>query len=777
MIRKIQISVCCAMFVLTCLVSVADTAGAKTIKATATIEFETASGATASSYYFGQTMYVHIEATAGSGIGPDFIFTLKDGDGDIAYITRWYASSLSVVIAYAIAWNEDIGEWEAKLTYSDLDNTRITTIAKEYVEVLANGLPTATIDLITPNPAVAGTNVQFSGSGTDDGYIVSREWRSSIDGFLSTYPTWSTSSLSIGVHTITFTVTDNYGVSASDTDTLEILISGNTPPVAWVDDGTSTWVEWGRSASFDGDASDADGDDPYDDCRWELWTSVNGQLGAYVLTFSQGISSPHSFIVKWNPGEYFLFFYAYDGEDWSEPSTPWPFEVAFREWYECPQEDGLPPTKDDIRVFERDVDRDGIVDSVNMFMDFDYHIDSSIYPPVEPDVTRATFWIELQGFIFAHGYLLHTTWMGESIPEVVKSNTGYYGSDQQLVKRAVFNVAYNEPIEIPDEEPLVPLDMGFYTDVHDLLGTWVFCNILDSDLSVLNDATYTDLYSCLSEFSQGWNVMSDLGYWPEAGDGDGIWEWMSELGYPDTSDFTALYSADLNGFPDDGWCILFQGEYNLIISEGIGGTRLEEWSTWNSEATFGFWYIGDVVIDDDFSDGDLDEWAITGNYVVVDMNEIEPPCLKVARGAVAATALAARYFAPQYGSVVAEAKMMVPSFSTYYQYFYVGGGQVTFAFHPSDSYTPYPHFSYYTSTGYWSDLTGLELSAGQTYNVRFDIDTLGSTFVIYVDGTRLGGTILLRGTSDYIDSVSFCAGYAGTNLMMYVDGVMVATTT
>ena len=75
-----------------------------------------------------------------------------------------------------------------------------------------NLAPIANIDSISPNPATEGEIVSFMGYGYDsDGSIVSYSWESDIDGPLSTERSFSTSTLSVGEHTITFEVKDDEG--------------------------------------------------------------------------------------------------------------------------------------------------------------------------------------------------------------------------------------------------------------------------------------------------------------------------------------------------------------------------------------------------------------------------------------------------------------------------------------------------------------------------------------------------------------------------------------
>ncbi len=72
--------------------------------------------------------------------------------------------------------------------------------------------PIASIEYLYPTPIEQSTAVYFEGSGTDaDGTIVAYEWKSSIDGQLSTSKTFSTTKLSAGTHTVYFKVKDNAG--------------------------------------------------------------------------------------------------------------------------------------------------------------------------------------------------------------------------------------------------------------------------------------------------------------------------------------------------------------------------------------------------------------------------------------------------------------------------------------------------------------------------------------------------------------------------------------
>ncbi|KXS43202.1 MAG: hypothetical protein AWU59_1240 [Methanolobus sp. T82-4] len=101
-----------------------------------------------------------------------------------------------------------------------------------YLEVRKNTPPIATIKDISLDSALKGEEVTFIGSGTDDDGVVNGSiiheysWESDIDTFLSEEPNFSTSSLSVGTHTITFWVRDHYKKSKEVTAIIKII--GNT---------------------------------------------------------------------------------------------------------------------------------------------------------------------------------------------------------------------------------------------------------------------------------------------------------------------------------------------------------------------------------------------------------------------------------------------------------------------------------------------------------------------------------------------------------------------
>jgi hypothetical protein len=96
-----------------------------------------------------------------------------------------------------------------------------------------NQPPIAYIDVASPSNATLGETVSFTGHGVDsDGSIAAYNWRSSLDGDLSTSASFTTSSLSQGTHTIWFKVQDDKGDWSKEILTTVIVVPvGVTQPV------------------------------------------------------------------------------------------------------------------------------------------------------------------------------------------------------------------------------------------------------------------------------------------------------------------------------------------------------------------------------------------------------------------------------------------------------------------------------------------------------------------------------------------------------------------
>ncbi len=137
--------------------------------------------------------------------------------------------------------------------------------------------PEAYIDVISPQVAIVGEYVFFSGHGEDvDGNITGYAWYSDIDGLLSTSKNFSTASLSPGNHTITFRVVDDTGLwSHNATSWVLVYTPVSDVPVLNISEpeNMSVFVR-GEIITFRGNASDADGLESItyavDDGEWTL---------------------------------------------------------------------------------------------------------------------------------------------------------------------------------------------------------------------------------------------------------------------------------------------------------------------------------------------------------------------------------------------------------------------------------------------------------------------------------------------------------------------------
>jgi hypothetical protein len=95
-----------------------------------------------------------------------------------------------------------------------------------------NQSPTAYIDSIVPDEATHGEAVAFTGHGTDsDGTVVGYRWTSSIDGEIGTSASFTTSSLSVGSHTISFRAQDNNGAWSGNV-TATVIVTEAIPEPA-----------------------------------------------------------------------------------------------------------------------------------------------------------------------------------------------------------------------------------------------------------------------------------------------------------------------------------------------------------------------------------------------------------------------------------------------------------------------------------------------------------------------------------------------------------------
>ena len=172
-----------------------------------------------------------------------------------------------------------------------------------------NQPPIAYIDAISPQAASQGEQISFNGHGADsDGSIVAYNWRSSIDGQLSTSDSFSTPSLSIGAHTIFFKVKDSDGQWSVEVASTLTVTKPNKPPEAHLDSILPGLVKKGEPVSFNGHGTDSDGSI----VGYSWRSSIDGDLGASA-SFSTSMLSI---------GTHTIYFKVKDDDNaWSEETA------------------------------------------------------------------------------------------------------------------------------------------------------------------------------------------------------------------------------------------------------------------------------------------------------------------------------------------------------------------------------------------------------------------------------------------------------------------------
>ena len=170
--------------------------------------------------------------------------------------------------------------------------------------------PVAVIDSILPNPAAAGHAVTFTGHGTDaDGGIAGYLWKSNIDGTLSTLPSFSSSTLSVGSHIVAFVVRDDKGADSLPMSwTLTVKEDSNVPPVATIDSITPNPSLPDQTVTFIGHGSDDDGTIT----EWSWRSSRDGVLGSSASFSTAALTS----------GIHTIYFKVRDNKGAWSPETP-----------------------------------------------------------------------------------------------------------------------------------------------------------------------------------------------------------------------------------------------------------------------------------------------------------------------------------------------------------------------------------------------------------------------------------------------------------------------
>lgn len=152
-----------------------------------------------------------------------FIGNYTDHENDIS--EYYWESNISGFLSNSkVFYKTNLSKGIHKITFRVKDNFGVWSenVTKN---IIVNGIPKAIIKNEYPKFINEFETIQFFGIASDDGKIITYEWNSSLDGFLSKEITFSISNLSNGTHRITFRVLDDSGVW-SEEDKLTLIVNG-----------------------------------------------------------------------------------------------------------------------------------------------------------------------------------------------------------------------------------------------------------------------------------------------------------------------------------------------------------------------------------------------------------------------------------------------------------------------------------------------------------------------------------------------------------------------
>ena len=180
--------------------------------------------------------------------------------------------------------NLTLGAHTITLTATDPQGATGTATISITIVTPPNQPPTAAISQPADNSTIVqGSSVSFAGSGTDPetGALsgASLVWTSSRDGQIGVGASFSTTTLSLGTHTITLKATDAQGAFGSAAITIAVVPPPNQAPIATITaPGTNTTVVQRTTVAFAGNANDPESGALTGAAL--VWTSsLDGQIG------------------------------------------------------------------------------------------------------------------------------------------------------------------------------------------------------------------------------------------------------------------------------------------------------------------------------------------------------------------------------------------------------------------------------------------------------------------------------------------------------------------
>lgn len=197
-------------------------------------------------------------------------------DGDLTAQVVWTSSLDGVISSPALL---SVGTHRITATVSDAGGLT----ASDYRNVVItekNTAPSVSFTSPANNTSVdegESLTIRVSANDAQDGDLSgSVALYSSIDGSIE-----STTGLSVGTHTLTASVTDSGGLSASDTLTLTVVAANTAPVVSITAPVANTQVDQGQSIALTAAATDAEQGNLSNSVQWT--SSLDGEISSPAL--------------------------------------------------------------------------------------------------------------------------------------------------------------------------------------------------------------------------------------------------------------------------------------------------------------------------------------------------------------------------------------------------------------------------------------------------------------------------------------------------------------
>jgi hypothetical protein len=201
-------------------------------------------------------------------------------DGDLTAGLSWSSNIDAIIGTGGSFTRSDLSIGMHTIVVTVTDSGGLTGTAQITLSVEVNSPPTVTIT--TPASGsifIEGELISFSGSAgdaEDEDLTTGLAWQSDLDGGIGSGGSFATSSLTVGVHTITATVTDSGGLTG--TAQISLTVKANQPPTVTISTpGSGSIFIEGELISFSGSAGDTEDEDLTTGLAWQ--SDLDGGIG------------------------------------------------------------------------------------------------------------------------------------------------------------------------------------------------------------------------------------------------------------------------------------------------------------------------------------------------------------------------------------------------------------------------------------------------------------------------------------------------------------------